>query len=38
MHLLVIKDKAKVAQALKERFESEHYEVVVAKTGEVVSN
>jgi DNA-binding response OmpR family regulator len=34
MHLLVIEDEAKVAQALKEGLESEHYEVVVAKTGE----
>jgi two-component system copper resistance phosphate regulon response regulator CusR len=34
MRLLVIEDEAKVAQALKEGLESEHYEVVVAKTGE----
>jgi len=34
MRLLVIEDETKVAQALKEGLESEHYKVVVAKTGE----
>ncbi len=34
MRLLVIEDETKVAQALKEGLEGEHYEVVVAKTGE----
>jgi two-component system, OmpR family, copper resistance phosphate regulon response regulator CusR len=34
MRLLVIEDEAKVAHALKEGLEGEHYEVVVAKTGE----
>jgi two-component system copper resistance phosphate regulon response regulator CusR len=34
MRILVIEDEDKVAQALKEGLEGEHYEVVVAKTGE----
>jgi DNA-binding response OmpR family regulator len=34
MRILVIEDETKVAQALKEGLEGEHYEVVVAKTGE----
>lgn len=34
MRILIIEDEAKVAQALKEGLEGEHYEVVVAKTGE----
>jgi DNA-binding response OmpR family regulator len=32
--VLVVEDEAKVARALKEGLEGEHYEVVVAKTGE----
>lgn len=34
MRILVIEDEAKVARALKEGLEGEHYDVVVAKTGE----
>ena len=34
MRILVVEDEAKVARALKEGLEGEHYEVVVAKTGE----
>ncbi|MBI3249296.1 MAG: response regulator transcription factor [Deltaproteobacteria bacterium] len=34
MRLLVIEDEAKVARALKEGLEGEHYEVVVATSGE----
>jgi two-component system copper resistance phosphate regulon response regulator CusR len=34
MHILVVEDEAKVARALKEGLEGEHYDVVVAKTGE----
>src|SRR5438094_7832588 len=34
MRILVIEDETKVAQALKEGLEAEHYAVVVAKTGE----
>ena len=34
MRILVVEDEAKVAQALKEGLEGEHYDVVVAKTGE----
>jgi DNA-binding response OmpR family regulator len=32
--VLVVEDEAKVARALKEGLEGEHYDVVVAKTGE----
>jgi DNA-binding response OmpR family regulator len=34
MRVLVVEDEAKVAKALKEGLEAEHYEVVVARTGE----
>ena len=34
MRILVIEDEVKVARALKEGLEGEHYDVVVAKTGE----
>ncbi len=34
MRILVVEDEAKVARALKEGLESEHYQVVVARTGE----
>ncbi len=34
MRILVVEDEAKVARALKEGLEGEHYDVVVAKTGE----
>lgn len=34
MRVLVVEDEAKVARALKEGLEAEHYEVVVARTGE----
>ena len=34
MRILVVEDEAKVARALKEGLESEHYHVVVARTGE----
>src|SRR5256885_13408666 len=34
MHILVVEDEAKVARALKEGLEAEHYDVAVAKTGE----
>jgi DNA-binding response OmpR family regulator len=34
MRILVVEDETKVAQALKEGLEAEHYEVVIAKTGE----
>src|SRR6266511_3851635 len=34
MRILVVEDEAKVARALQEGLESEHYEVVVARTGE----
>lgn len=34
MRVLVVEDNTKVAQALKEGLEVEHYSVVVAKTGE----
>ena len=34
MRILVVEDEPKVAQALKEGLEGEHYEVVVAETGE----
>ena len=34
MRLLVVEDEAKVARALKEGLEAEHYEVHVARTGE----
>jgi DNA-binding response OmpR family regulator len=34
VRILVIEDEAKVARALKEGLESEHYQVVVARTGE----
>lgn len=34
MRILVVEDEAKVAQALREGFEGEHYEVVTARTGE----
>src|SRR5207244_3069897 len=34
MRILVVEDEAKVARALKEGLEGEHYDVVVAQTGE----
>jgi len=34
VRILVVEDEAKVARALKEGLEGEHYDVVVAKTGE----
>ncbi len=34
MRILVVEDEAKVAGALKEGLEAEHYEVVVSATGE----
>lgn len=34
MRILVVEDEAKVARALKEGLESEHYQVTVARTGE----
>ena len=34
MHILVIEDEPKVAQAIREGLESEHYQVIVAATGE----
>jgi DNA-binding response OmpR family regulator len=34
MRILVVEDETKVAQALKEGLEAEHYEVITAKTGE----
>ena len=34
MRILVVEDEAKVAGALKEGLEEEHYEVVVSATGE----
>jgi len=34
MRILVVEDEAKVAQALQEGLAGEHYDVVVAKTGE----
>ena len=34
LRLLVVEDEAKVARALKEGLEHEHYEVVIAPTGE----
>jgi len=34
MHILVVEDEVKVARALKEGLEGDHYEVVVAHTGE----
>ncbi len=34
MRILVVEDEQKVAKALKEGLEDEHYEVVVANTGE----
>lgn len=34
MRILVIEDEAKVAEALREVLEAEHYEVTVARTGE----
>lgn len=34
MHVLVIEDEPKVAEALREGLEAEHYEVTVAHTGE----
>lgn len=34
MRILVVEDEAKVAKALKEGLEAEHYEVMVARTGE----
>ena len=34
MRILVVEDEAKVARALKEGLEAEHYEVVVSATGE----
>jgi len=34
LHILVVEDEAKVAKALQEGLESEHYQVTVAETGE----
>jgi DNA-binding response OmpR family regulator len=34
MRVLVIEDELKVARALKQGLEEEHYDVVIAKTGE----
>jgi DNA-binding response OmpR family regulator len=34
MRVLVVEDEAKIANALREGLEGEHYEVVVARTGE----
>jgi DNA-binding response OmpR family regulator len=34
VRILVVEDEAKVARALKEGLESEHYQVIVARTGE----
>ena len=34
MHILVVEDENKVAKALKQGLESEHYKVTVAQTGE----
>ncbi len=34
MHILVVEDEARVAKALQEGLESEHYQVTVAETGE----
>lgn len=34
MRILVVEDESKVAKALKEGLEAEHYEVTVARTGE----
>jgi DNA-binding response OmpR family regulator len=34
MRVLVVEDESKVARALKQGLEEEHYEVAVAKTGE----
>lgn len=34
MRILVVEDEAKIARALKEGLEAEHYDVVVAATGE----
>lgn len=34
MHVLVIEDEVKVAEALREGLEADHYEVTVAQTGE----
>ncbi len=34
MHILVIEDEPKVAQAIRKGLEGEHYQVTVAKTGE----
>ena len=34
MRILVVEDEAKVARALQEGLEAEHYEVVVSATGE----
>src|SRR6267143_3906276 len=34
MHILIVEDETKVAQALKEGLEREGYEVTVARTGE----
>jgi PleD family two-component response regulator len=34
MRILVVEDEAKIAKALKEGLEVEHYQVVVAATGE----
>jgi DNA-binding response OmpR family regulator len=34
VRILIVEDEAKVARALKEGLEGEHYEVVVARTGE----
>ena len=34
MRILVVEDEAKVARALKEGLESEHYQVAIARTGQ----
>ena len=34
MHILIIEDEKKVANALREGLEAEHYEVTIAATGE----
>ncbi len=34
MRILVVEDEAKVARALQEGLEGEHYQVAVARTGE----
>ena len=34
VRIIIVEDEAKVARALQEGLEGEHYDVVVAKTGE----